>query len=427
MRLKFVLIIMVSSLFALSSFILGQGSDASPAHLPDNIKTLIRQNCSVSGCHSGKTPAAGHNYEPEQFVAAVVNVPSLEVPDLKIVDVSAPEKSYLLAKIKGEPGIVGKRMPANRDPLTEEQIQQIEEWIKSLGTGPSEAEASSDADGADVSFNPSSSDHGPAMGSPLIGGGSAGQASSPKGFSKPAFWGTRLVNLPTTTTLSKGDFLFRVSHRFQPPMSSGWDSFYGLDGPAYILFSFGYGITDDLMVTVGRSRLYQEWEFNADWAFLEQGRNGSLPFSATLHAGGSLVSQDEPLWAEWSGRLRLSALLSLSYQLDDRLSFLLVPAFSSNTNFWEPDSEGTFALGIGGRFMVFDDLSLIAEWVPPLAGYDDFYSGWGLGVEKKIGGHVFQLFVTDSIGLIASQYLPGGDLRFGNGDFRIGFNIFRTF
>jgi hypothetical protein len=227
--------------------------------------------------------------------------------------------------------------------------------------------------------------------------------------------------------LGKGEFLFRVSHRFQPPVSSGWDSFYGFDGPAYILLSFGYGITDNLMVTVGRSRLYQEWEFNADWAVIEQGKNSSLPFSATLHAGGSLVSQDEPQSAEWSGRFRLSALVSLSYQLNDRLSFLLVPAFSSNTNFWEPSSEGTFALGIGGRFMVFDDISLIAEWMPPLAGYKDFYSGWGLGVEKKIGGHVFQFFVTDSIGLIASQYLPGGDLRLGDGDFRFGFNIFRTF
>src|SRR4030042_151812 len=196
MKTTFILMIALLSLFALSSVILGQGSDASPAQIPENIKTIIKQNCSVSGCHSGKTPAAGHNFELNKFVAAVVNVPSLEVPDLKIVDVSAPEKSYLLAKIKGEPGIVGKHMPANRDPLTEEQIQQIEEWIKSMGTGPSKADASPDAGRADVSFNPSSSDRGPALDSLPIAGHSPGQASSPKGFSKPAFWGTRLINLP---------------------------------------------------------------------------------------------------------------------------------------------------------------------------------------------------------------------------------------
>ena len=418
MKSKTVLIIMVSMVLGLNAFSLGQGSAHSPGKVPANIKSIIKQNCSVSGCHSGKYPAAGHDFEPNKFAATVVDAPSQEMPGLKIVDAARPEKSYLLAKIKGEPGIVGMRMPANRDPLSEEQIRQIEDWIKSLGTG---------TPGADLPSRPILLDRGPALDSPPVPREGTAQAAKPKGFSKPAFWGTRLVNLPTTTTLGKGEFLFRISHRFQPPVSAGWDSLYGFDGPAFILFSFGYGITDNLMVTVGRSKLYQEWEFNADWAVLEQGEKSSLPFSATLHAGGSLVSQDEPKGAEWSGRFRFNALLSLAYQLNNRLSFLLVPAYASNTNFWEPSSKGTFALGIGGRFRVFDDISLIAEWVPRLAGYEDFYSGWGLGVEKKIGGHVFQFFITDSIGLTASQYLPGGNLKLGDGDFRIGFNIFRTF
>jgi len=418
MKSKTILIVMVSTVLVLSSFSFGLGVALSPGKLPANIKSIIKQNCSVSGCHSGKYPAAGHNFEPDKFAVTVVDEPSQEMPGLKIVDAATPEKSYLLAKIKGEPGIVGKRMPANRDPLSEDQIRQIEDWIKSLGTAQSKA---------DISPKPTPPDRGPALASPPGPGEGAGQAAMSKGVSKPAFWGTRLVNLPTTTTLGKGDFLFRISHRFQPPVSAGWDSFFGFDGPAFILFSFGYGITDNLMVTVGRSKLYQEWEFNADWAAFEQGEKSSLPFSVTLHAGGSIVSQKEPQGAEWSGRFRFNALLSLAYQLNDRLSFLLVPAFTSNANFWEPSSEGTFAIGIGGRFMVFDDISLIAEWVPRLAGYKDLYSGWGLGVEKKIGGHVFQVFVTDSIGLIASQYLPGGDLKLGDGDFRIGFNIFRTF
>jgi len=48
-----------------------------------------------------------------------------------------------------------------------------------------------------------------------------------------------------------------------------------------------------------------------------------------------------------------------------------MPAYFSNVNHWEADPEGTFALGLGGRFMVIEDLSLIAEWVPVLAGYKD--------------------------------------------------------
>lgn len=383
------------------------------------IKTIIQKNCSVSGCHSGKYPAANLSLGQDDFPASVVDVSSLEVPEIKIVAPGAPEKSYLLMKIKGELGIVGKRMPLNRDPLSEDQIRELEEWIRSL-------KAASTATGP---LFQDESHRGPSLPSSGDSLEAAGQAagSPATSFSKPAFWGTRLVNLPTTTTLSEGEFLFRISHRFQPAVSSGWDSFFGFDGPAFILFSLGYGITDSLTATVGRSKLYQEWELNVDWTLLEQGKGKTIPFSATLHLGGGIISQDQPQGAEWAGRFRFNALLSVAHQLNDRFSFLFVPAYSSNSNFWEPSSDGTFSLGIGGRFMLLNDLSLIAEWIPRLAGYKDIYSGWGFGVEKKIGGHVFQFFITDSIGLTPAQFLPGGDLKLGEGDFRFGFNIFRTF
>ncbi len=77
--------------------------------------------------------------------------------------------------------------------------------------------------------------------------------------------------------------------------------------------------------------------------------------------------------------------------------------------------------------MFLEDLSLIGEWIPVVAGYKDITNAWGFGIEKKIGGHVFQVFATDSIGLTSAQFITGGDLRLGDGDLRIGFNIFRTF
>ncbi|MEW5899920.1 MAG: DUF5777 family beta-barrel protein, partial [Acidobacteriota bacterium] len=241
---------LLAFLLVFSAAAFGFAEEKAQASLPGNIKNIIKKNCSISGCHKGKQPAANLNFEPDKFVASVVDVPSSEVPALKIVDTAEPEKSYLLAKIKGEPGIVGKRMPADRDPLTEGQIGQVETWIRSLrGSMTSTAVT---AGQTEPSGRPRPADSAPA-------------------FSKPAFWGTRLVNLPTTTTLSKGEVLFRISHRFQPPVSSGWDSFYGLDGPAFILFSLGYGITDKITLTVGRSKLYQEWDVQADWLIFEQG------------------------------------------------------------------------------------------------------------------------------------------------------------
>ena len=240
-------------------------------------------------------------------------------------------------------------------------------------------------------------------------------------FETPAFWGTRLVNLPTTTTIDAKDVLFRISHRFYGPVAEGYDTFFGLDSGANVLFSLGYGITDRLSISVGRARLYSEWELGLDWLVLEQGAKSGLPFSATLHAGADWVTM------EGSGTVKGSFQVSLARQVDKRLSFLVVPAFATNTNFWALDPRGTFSLGLGSRYMVFNDLSVILEWIPVLSGYKDVQNGWGLGIEKKIGGHVFQVVLTNVFGLTGSQFVPGGDLRLQDFDFRIGFNIFRTF
>jgi len=386
------------------------------AALPEEVARIIKQSCGVTGCHSGKYPAAGLNFEPEKFLATVLNAPSQELPGLKIVNSGNPENSYLLMKIMGDPQIKGQRMPFKRDPLKNEEIQAIRDWLMSLKENPAGlGMADEDRPSPGESYESSGTSQ------------TAGKMAAPM-FDKPAFWGTRLVNLPTTTTPGPGEFMFRISHRFQPPISAGWDEFYGLDGPAFILPEFAYGISDQIAVRLGRSRLYKEWAIGLDWRLLEQGAFSGLPLEATLHFGGSLVSQEWPAGLDFKpGRGKINLEMSFSYQLSRGLSFLVVPAYASNTNHWERSSDGTFSLGFGGRMMVLDDLSLIVEWVPVLAGYKDISNGWGVGVEKKIGGHVFQVFVTNSLGLTPAQYLTGGDLKLSEGDFRIGFNIFRTF
>ncbi len=248
------------------------------------------------------------------------------------------------------------------------------------------------------------------------------QASPAPGrpYEKPAFWGTFLINLPTTTTPDRGDFLLRISHRFEQPMDSGFDDLLGLDGYANVLVSLGYAVTDKLAFSIGRARLYKEFEFGADWLLAEQGVRGRIPVSVALHGGFSLATQGED-------NAKFSAALSVSRQFGRRFSLLAVPVFVTNADHWDIDSQATLALGLGARYMVFEDLSVLVEWVPSLAGYAAGENGWGVGIEKKIGGHVFQVFVANSLGLTTAQYAPGGDLRFRPFDFRIGFNIFRKF
>jgi len=249
-----------------------------------------------------------------------------------------------------------------------------------------------------------------------------------KQFTTPPFQSSQLINLPTTRLLPARSILFRITHHFSSSVKSGYSDFYGFDGPAVVFFSLGYGISDSLGLTVGRSNLFQEFEFSLKWLLLEPGSGEKIPIGAALTLGSDLATQSRPgIKVFDKDNLKLNLQLSLSWQLNDRLTMLLVPAYSTNTDHLDAATRGTFVLGSGLRLRLSEDISLLGEWLPVLSGYKIHYNGWSFGIEKKIGWHVFQFYALNSLGITSDQYLQGGDLRLGAGDWRLGFTIFRQF
>jgi hypothetical protein len=60
-----------------------------------------------------------------------VNVNATEIPSVKRVTPGDPDGSYMVHKIEGRPGIVGRRMPFNGPPyLTDGQILIMRRWIE---------------------------------------------------------------------------------------------------------------------------------------------------------------------------------------------------------------------------------------------------------------------------------------------------------
>ena len=88
---------------------------------------------SCTGCHtaSGRTPSAGLSLEPAVAYANLVNVRSVEKPNLLRVAPNDPDSSYLVHKLEGRADIVGLRMPrgGNGPFLTEGQMTVIRRWI----------------------------------------------------------------------------------------------------------------------------------------------------------------------------------------------------------------------------------------------------------------------------------------------------------
>jgi len=84
-------------------------------------------------CHTnvGRTPSGGMNLLHDVAYDQIVNVSSTQVPSMKRVNPGSPDTSYMVHKIEGVPGIVGRRMPFNGPPyLTDGQIQIMRRWIE---------------------------------------------------------------------------------------------------------------------------------------------------------------------------------------------------------------------------------------------------------------------------------------------------------
>jgi mono/diheme cytochrome c family protein len=110
----------------------GQIMPAMAAAVP----TLTQLQTSVftpkcSGCHNGvgTAPPGVLNLMAGGTYKALVNVATLEQPNLKYVVPGDPANSYLVQKLMGAAGISGGRMPLNGPYLDDATIAQVAAWI----------------------------------------------------------------------------------------------------------------------------------------------------------------------------------------------------------------------------------------------------------------------------------------------------------
>ena len=110
------------------------------------------------------------------------------------------------------------------------------------------------------------------------------------------FKDTRVINSHTVETVMHRKLDFRIGHRFGE-IKSGWSSLYGLERATDVLFSFEYGVSDDLTIgisrTKGAGRLTALLNGVLKYKILKQKTDGSMPISMTLLAVPTISTMEK--------------------------------------------------------------------------------------------------------------------------------------
>jgi hypothetical protein len=230
-----------------------------------------------------------------------------------------------------------------------------------------------------------------------------------------------IVNLPTTLRVPRFKSAFRVTHRFARPLGAGDFSdlasdLFGLDSGAQIGLEYRFGLIRGGQIGIHRTS-NKTIEFFAQYNVLEERNSGVIGLDAFASIDGTNNFQDS-----YTPALGII----VSKDLGGRGAIYAEPMWVNNSNPLPSelvDDNDTFTLGLGARLRILDTVYLVGEFIPRL-GYEPGVNYGTFGIEKRAGGHVFQLNFSNGFGTTMGQLARGGT---GSEDWYLGFNISRKF
>ena len=257
------------------------------------------------------------------------------------------------------------------------------------------------------------------------------------------FQSTRIINGHSVENLRKGVLEFRVEHRFGDIAgeAGGVQNMFGLDNSADIRLALEYGITEKLMVGVGRSKgtgvPYRSLiDGFAKYRILHQKKKGMpISLSAMAMSTYSYMKASEDIsevsnFPEWQHRFAYAAQLNLARKFGERLSIALMPSVVHRNYVPSDDVNTLFAIGGAMRCAVTSTFAILLEYYQPLHNSSirtTNTNSLGIAFEWITFGHNFTVYLTNSKGFGETQFIPYTYEDWLKGQFRLGFCIGRKF
>ncbi len=232
-----------------------------------------------------------------------------------------------------------------------------------------------------------------------------------------------LATLPTTLRLPRFKSAFRVTHRFGRPLGDGdfgnlLEDFFGFDSGAQIGLEFRFGLMRGTQGVINRTS-NRDIQFLVQHDLLNQ-RQGGAPLGIAIIGIAEGTNNFRDSYSPGVGAI-------ISRELGDHGALYFEPVWINNTNPLPEelvDDNDTFLLGLGARLRVRPSMYVFIEATPRVGGFDPDTNQVSFGLEKRAGGHTFQINFSNGIGTTFAQVARGGS---SNDDWYIGFNISRKF
>ena len=269
-------------------------------------------------------------------------------------------------------------------------------------------------------------------------------------YTTATFKSTRVITGHSVENIGKGVLDVRILHRFAPLNRGSYDLF-GFD-IASMRMGFDYGITNNIMVGVGRSTWQKTYDAYVKVRILRQS-TGARNMPITLSYIPTVAVRTEKLKLDTLGERILPGLgdrtsftqqLIIGRKFSKSFSMQLMPTFIFGQNRVDsiskytldkdniikgPRRDNIFALGVAGRLKISKRVSLNAEYYYQFVDHKpkSNYNSVAFGVDIETGGHVFQVHLTNSNGMSEKLLIADTDDKWKFGYLRLGFNISRVF
>jgi hypothetical protein len=243
------------------------------------------------------------------------------------------------------------------------------------------------------------------------------------------FKSTHVINSHSVERMKAHQLDFRINHRFGELNQGAYD-LWGLDN-ALVSFDFGYGINNWLMVGFRRSTYKKLYDGSLKFSLWRQTTGArTFPVSISYYTNMGINSLKEEA-ADFPFRHRLSFThqVLVARKFNESISLQIMPTYVHRNLVDFDQVNDVYAVGIGGRYKFHRRVALTFEyfWSSCTASDPTLYNPLSVGIDIETGGHVFQLFLTNSRIMEESGFITETTGSWFKGGIFFGFNISRVF